>query len=441
MFARLPIMRSKRIRITGLGVLITALLFPIIASLRYGGLLEEIRVNPILAYAALGCCVMHLTASQCPGVLRWELPLTALLAGVFRLLYAFFHPGPGTWSSWGVFLGLASIGVLAVRGVRKRGSWLDVAVAGVFIYYWVVLGMALRLTCILAPRTYDQYLYAFDATLGFQPSFLLARAISPYPLLKLALGAIYFGVALAIAGLWATQRRKRYNLGLELFPLLVLASTVGYGIYFALPATGPVYEFKELFPWGNPIAAPAVGAVLPTMERAVRNAMPSLHFGSALLLWWHSRIWPWWGRVLAALFLVGTVIATLGFGQHYLVDLIVACPLMLAVQAVGMTGVKWEIRRRPVALGAAMTGAWLVMLRLEAPVFHHWPPGLSWSLSVGTVALCLKQEAQLWRAAWRSSRTPVSAQFPLAPAVGCSLIPTANCAALGSTVREPVRPC
>jgi hypothetical protein len=415
---RLPAVYSKRARTAGLGILITALLFPLITALRYGGLLEEIRVNPMLAYAALGCCVMHVTASHGsrPRLLRWELPATALLAGLIRVAYyAVFNPGPETWTSWGVFLGLASIGVLTVHAARKRGNWRDVAVAGVFIYYWVVLGIALRLTCILAPRTYDQYLYAFDGTLGFQPSFLMARAISPYPLLKLAVGAIYLGVALAIAILWATQRRKQYNLGLELFPLLVLASTVGYGLYFALPAAGPVYEFQGVFPWGNPAVAPVVGAILPLLERAARNAMPSLHFGSALLLWWHSRIWPWWGRVIAALFLVGTLIATLGFGQHYLVDLIVACPVMLAVHAGGMTSVKWETRRWPVAIGAGMTGAWLTLLRLGAPAFAHWRPAVSWALCVGTVALCLKLEARLWAAARRSSHTPMPDPLPPPP--------------------------
>ena len=55
------------------------------------------------------------------------------------------------------------------------------------------------------------------------------------------------------------------------------------------------------------------------------NGVPSVHTSNALLACWFLRHWAA-GRILSGFFLMLTVLSTLGFGEHYLVDLIAAVP-------------------------------------------------------------------------------------------------------------------
>jgi hypothetical protein len=106
-----------------------------------------------------------------------------------------------------------------------------------------------------------------------------------------------------------------------------------------------------------------------------RNAIPSLHVAWCLLVvynsWWYRS---WALRTYALISLALTAAATLGLGEHYLIDLIVAAPLSVAIQA----GV--ERRWIPAAGNLAIVVAWLVALRMG--VGWHATPVASW-IAVG----------------------------------------------------------
>ena len=59
--------------------------------------------------------------------------------------------------------------------------------------------MALLLTDFLIPRTFGRFLYAFDGSLGFQPSFLLGRLLYYHSGFAGPVQTVYFGIALPIA--------------------------------------------------------------------------------------------------------------------------------------------------------------------------------------------------------------------------------------------------
>lgn len=82
------------------------------------------------------------------------------------------------------------------------------------------------------------------------------------------------------------------------------------------------------------ILCPAVGPGWVKDPHAARNCMPSMHLTWALLFWWYSRGWV---RKLMAFYVWVTVAATLGLGQHYWIDLIVAVPFTAAIV--------WIVRR------------------------------------------------------------------------------------------------
>jgi hypothetical protein len=52
-----------------------------------------------------------------------------------------------------------------------------------------------------------------------------------------------------------------------------------------------------------------------------------------LLIWWSLRYSKNWMRVLATVFLALTLLATLGLGEHYPIDLVVALPFAVAAMS------------------------------------------------------------------------------------------------------------
>ena len=76
-----------------------------------------------------------------------------------------------------------------------------------------------------------------------------------------------------------------------------------------------------------------------------------------------------------------TLVATLGFGEHYFADLIVAVPYCLLLQALAS-----ERRTQYAAalIGLAGLLAWFVLLRFEIPVLEN-RPALLWTLSAAAV--------------------------------------------------------
>ena len=86
--------------------------------------------------------------------------------------------------------------------------------------------------------------------------------------------------------------------------------------------------------------------------------------------WWYSRGLSVYERGIAMLFVLFTVVATMGTGEHYFIDLVVAFPFVLFLQAICATALKWNDSRRlaPFAFGLATLLVWLWALRYIASV-------------------------------------------------------------------------
>ena len=117
--------------------------------------------------------------------------------------------------------------------------------------------------------------------------------------------------------------------------------------------------------------------------------MPSLHTAWVLMLSWWTYRQRRWVRVAAGLFLFLTLLATLGLGEHYLIDLIVAVPVALASCAV-ITPLLPGNRIPWVALGVGLGLSifWFVLFR--SPMLSIASrPQIVWPLSVATLSLSL----------------------------------------------------
>jgi hypothetical protein len=129
--------------------------------------------------------------------------------------------------------------------------------------------------------------------------------------------------------------------------------------------------------------------VLATIPvKGARNAIPSLHMAWVLLVWWNSKGLSLWIRAIALAFVVFTILATMGIGEHYFVDLVVAFPFALMVQALCLYPLpfKYGARRMAFLFGAFASLAWMALLSFAIPVV--WiSPAIPWTLVIATISV------------------------------------------------------
>ncbi len=188
--------------------------------------------------------------------------------------------------------------LMASARAKDAHSRADLALAAPLLVAGLMLtNLVLGVVVLLTPRTVDAQLAGLDPQ--FAASF--QHFTFSHPVWHIALGTVYLILPLwmAVTILMAPDRQR-------LGKMLVLAAVLAVPIYLLIPATGPR--------WIHTANAP-------------RNAFPSLHVAWALILCYQTpRMFKW----AAALLVIGTAVATVGLGEHYLVDIVAAVPLTFA---------------------------------------------------------------------------------------------------------------
>jgi cytochrome P450 len=315
-------------------------------------------------------------------------------------------------------LGLASLGTLSLRAWRSAGTERTAALvyllpACVALVYTLEAGIFLYFIKGVFPTTRDADAYAADSAYGLQCSFAVGRLFADVPALKWICFAIYVAPPPALVFVYALQTRTRRPPPVDVVTVLLVLALVGYSFYFLFPVCGPLFAFGKAFPDGPPPARHLLGQRLAVTDPdAWPNGMPSLHLASVILAAWHARPFGRRARAVAAVFVIGTFLATLGLGEHYLVDLVVALPFALAIQAACTPAWPSLHRQRRAALlgGAGLVAAWYVILFYGIPLLLLSPP-LSWGLTLGTLVAVVWLQRRLYRA----SLAPEADAPPTAP--------------------------
>jgi predicted membrane-bound spermidine synthase len=301
-------------------------------------------------------------------------------------------------------VGLAGFAALALRLRDPGRDFAGTCTLLVACLLYPVMDLAaklsLQLTEALHPQTLDLYLYKFDASLGFQASQVYGMVVASIPGLSKVLLLIYLYLPYAVPILFAMQVARRTTAPANIILVQMVNSVVAWTLFHFFPATGPKFVFGSWYPHLLPPAQELAASWVAVMPFP-RNAMPSMHFGWSLVLWLNSLyLGNRWLRAAMALLVGANVLATLGRGEHYLIDLVVAVPCVMAVQALCTHNLAWDdpARRRMLAWGSTLTLAWLLVLRFGLEVFLT-VPGLSWVAIIATVAGSVALYRPLHRAA------------------------------------------
>jgi hypothetical protein len=306
------------------------------------------RVSPVWRlwpYAVLQFVVT--LAIFVPPTIPW---LDAAMAGTF-FLFARSQPGARAWGIWGLLAvgivlagrptgveaviraaGFAGILVLAFQASRRDApaATRDRSREAVGICLALpIIDYSLVLLRDLHPATYDPILARIDA---WAPpiAWALARALKSDQALRLVCQITYYALPLALVLVAEAERARTPRRG-SVFVSAALAGFLGVLAYQLVPATGPLYAFA-----GYPGERPLVGTfalAMPAYPAVPRNAMPSLHLTWALLVAWHATRAGRLVGTLGMIFLVITAVATLGMGEHYAIDLVMALPFATGVVA------------------------------------------------------------------------------------------------------------
>jgi hypothetical protein len=326
--------------------------------------------------------------------------LIAVAAGIgyaacYELLGGPFDHAPLVAAiSAGAFLGIGSITVMAWQTIWTRQSNQAAALRDALVLpvFSLVAGLGMNWANGFPERTYDHLLYAFDGTLfGSAPGQTIAALFRNFPWIGGASSAAYQGLLIfpPLYRGWALHRGLRSG-GVNVMHAFVAAGVLGFILYQVCPAEGPLYSFGARFPDHLPDARDI--SLAPYLSAGVHNAIPSMHMAWALLILWAALELGPLALAIAAGLAGFTVLATLGSGEHYLVDLVVSVPLAFAV----WNAFRWDKLRA--ALGLGLVCGWLVYLRTGW--FLPCPGIVNWMFIAATLAAVAAAEYLKDRAAW-----------------------------------------
>jgi hypothetical protein len=325
--------------------------------------------NSMIACGFLGAFFIYLGAR--PGLRHVGLAMAAggCAVLVFRIL-------GGTFSAkmfpfvlgLGAFLGVGSILVMAFDKVWTGSSRYTTALTDALILpvFSLLAGVAMQFANDAPRLSFDYFLYRFDASLGLTPGRTIGALFQSWPLVKTT-SSLFYGGLLVFPPLyhgWAAYQGKPARV--HLMHAFVVAGVVGFVLYQICPGVGLVVTFGRPFPDRLPsVSAVPAKAFLST---SVHNAMPSMHMTWALLVWTAAWELGPLAVAVASVFILFTGLATVGFGEHYLIDLVVSVPLLMAVHGI------CSFRHQLTVAGLGMVVAWTVYLRtgmgLPGPI--HW---------------------------------------------------------------------
>jgi len=224
-------------------------------------------------------------------------------------------------------LNLVTIGiVLVISAIMMVRNPRDRNMQGLFfstlflILVIFVDDVALTIATHATSIRYDEYVFFIDRAFG-SPAFVMGSLFQSYPWFR---EISYIPYALVSSACLIVVAARffllRFEEGVRCVRTVFLSCLLAYPLYIVFPVAGPQYAFRSF-----PNSVPTNFTPHVVHLQALPNCVPSVHMTLAIMVMVFSKEWQI-GRVLGALFVLLTVSATMGLGEHYLFDLIVAVP-------------------------------------------------------------------------------------------------------------------
>ncbi len=301
--------------------------------------------------------------------------LTVVLLAVQGACFTFgLGPDPLSLAMTAPFLGGILLPCVAVMVVAVRGSIpaADAVMAGlVMAFATLVMPVFVCGTAAHLHRVADWQLFALDRLTGLEAGRLTALVFRRIPVLATICRTVYNLLPLVVLVSAAIEAQGRRFVGHGVLPSFLLAPCLGFLAYLLVPAVGPWPFIGSGFSSIDPtLPATLAGFHDPA---AARNAFPSLHTTWVVLGFIATRHQQWPARAVSGLLMVATLLATLGFGQHYLVDLIAAMPLVLLVRALTTRRAcaRPGARMQAAAVGSGLLLGWCLLIRAGVQPAQH----------------------------------------------------------------------
>jgi PAP2 superfamily len=328
---------------------------------------------------------------------RWRARFAAGALGLcIFAVYALAHEGLRSWPTMLAYgIGTASFCVAAFTAIAAddrefRPRFQTALVVSILIVSLYVDVPVLLTITARSPLTFDSILTRADQSLGGNASFLVGQFLRSHPVLRATSRIAYYGLPVGIMIAAALRWRKFGRSDATSIPAAVALGAVMVPLFYMMvPAAGPVFRWGARFPFDPPTGAEIAMAPSPLNMSGVLNAMPSLHFAYALLVLWGTWTLGVAARTFGVAFAILTLLSTLGLGEHYVVDLIVAVPLAIMLELAVRRPSGWEYG---VAACALLTLGWLLGLRLAPSTWTS--RGVAWSAVAVT---CFTIAAVVWR--------------------------------------------
>ena len=305
-----------------------------------------------------------------------------------------------------VGLGIGSAAAMLWRArsrepVVRQEALLYLLPSLVALIFTLEVAMFLEYISHYRADTFDSFAYVVDLSFGAPVSFVIGRMFLAHPWLAAICTGIYLAPPPALIFVYALQVKRRPHPPVDIVTLLLLMGGAGYALYFLFPVAGPHFAFAG-FPTHVPPTEGLVGHAI-VIPPAPRNGVPSLHMASALIAYSWARAYGVRWRAVAAVFVVGTFLATMGVGEHYFFDLIVAMPFSVAMHALLVPGAR-RTRALCGIASAALFFFWLYVARFHAgDLLQH--RALPFTLLLATLALYAATERRVTVASPRRDAT------------------------------------
>jgi hypothetical protein len=267
-----------------------------------------------------------------------------VLGGLSELPHAFPTLSSNWWLPVGVGLALTAVIYRAVLAFQAPPAERTEHVRASFDalvppWFCLICTQPLAFGASITPLVRDPEIQAIGGVLGPFPPLLVARLFESSALVKVVCTIVYATMPLGLSIVHAFAFRANPTRVPSLLLAFLLIPFLGYPLYFALPMVGPREAWACLSPHVPfpPATVPHfTSTLLSPSIAAPRNCMPSLHTAWTLAALLEARRVSRGVCVFAAFWFGCTELATLGLGEHWLIDLVVAIPFTLVVYSLAL---------------------------------------------------------------------------------------------------------